>query len=763
MKKLLALVLALVMTLSLCVTSNAAYADAADIDYKEAVDVMSAIGVLEGADGKFNPDGILTREQAAKIIAYMLLGKTAADSLSTASAPFADVAADRWSAGAIAYCASEGIIAGVGNKMFDPTGTLTGYQFSKMLLVALGYDAGNEGMTGPDWQINVAKLVIDLKLNDGMTDVVLSQGLSRQAAAKLAFNALDEYVVRYTGGVTVNAGNDTTVKVGATLTTTGNKFRAVYFNDLSSSTPGDDFGRPATKWVWKNQSVGTYPKTPAHVYTADMDTTAGNKAVKADLKDYVFSDTLASDRDSYEDVADLTGNGKVVEVFVSKNVVTNVVEIEYTCVAVTKVAKDKVTLTGGLEIDDEDDLYDVVKGLAKKDLVMVCVDGSTVLDAYVPTTVTGKLTKIKDGACVVGGEEYKDQYDFTSSFSASTDLNELFVLTLDKYGYVVDIDDDTATADSKVYAYVLDAEENSARGTKDWGAKLLFTDGTVSWVDVTAVDGDDIDDCTSGDLTTLITKFVSYEVKNGKYQLTPADTNSKTAVTYTKGSTSFATYTGTNSTIFVVKNADKTYSVYTGIKNMPSFTGADVKILYDGGTAVVAYITDAASTDAKDQVFVYGSKDEVEKDGSRMIYTYKAIVNGEDTTIGIADDDSVADGLYVDSGYTKNYITALNTVNTGSKVKVVKYTDGLVDITLNKGNLTIDANSDTVKVVDDDFQAWYVAAGNNKVEELNLDKTDTFGASADYAAVASGDYVVYVVNGDGYVTDLYFYDNNGTL
>ena len=67
MKKLLALVLALVMTLSLCVvSSNAAYTGE-DFDYEEAVEVMSAVGVFQGDEtGKFNPTGILTREQAAQ-------------------------------------------------------------------------------------------------------------------------------------------------------------------------------------------------------------------------------------------------------------------------------------------------------------------------------------------------------------------------------------------------------------------------------------------------------------------------------------------------------------------------------------------------------------------------------------------------------------------------------------------------------------------------------------------------------------------------
>ena len=82
MKKLLALVLALVMSMSLVTISNAAFKDADSIDYKEAVDVMNAVGVFVGDEkGNFNAKENLTREQAAKIIAYLELGEKAADAL----------------------------------------------------------------------------------------------------------------------------------------------------------------------------------------------------------------------------------------------------------------------------------------------------------------------------------------------------------------------------------------------------------------------------------------------------------------------------------------------------------------------------------------------------------------------------------------------------------------------------------------------------------------------------------------------------------
>ena len=72
LKKVLAMVLALVMSLSLLTIANAAdFTDDSDIDYDEAVAVMSTIGVIEGfenSDGSYSydPDSILTRVGSEK-------------------------------------------------------------------------------------------------------------------------------------------------------------------------------------------------------------------------------------------------------------------------------------------------------------------------------------------------------------------------------------------------------------------------------------------------------------------------------------------------------------------------------------------------------------------------------------------------------------------------------------------------------------------------------------------------------------------------
>ena len=194
MKKFLALVLALVMTMSLVTISAGAedFTDADKVTYSEAVDVMTAIGVVGGyADGSFNPEAGLTRGAAAKIICNMILGPTTADALAADAAPYADVAVDNVFAGYIAYCAKEGIISGYADGTFRPAAPLTGYAFMKMLLGALGYDADIEGYTGSNWAIAVAKRALNLELTKGLKGTFAgSKALNREEACLYAFNTL---------------------------------------------------------------------------------------------------------------------------------------------------------------------------------------------------------------------------------------------------------------------------------------------------------------------------------------------------------------------------------------------------------------------------------------------------------------------------------------------------------------------------------------------------------------------------------------------
>ena len=198
LKKTLSLVLALVLCFGLVGTAFAGnfdkYTDAEDLGaaYAEAADLMIGLGIISGMSAtELGAEGTLTREQAAKIVAYMVLGKNLADATTADVAPFKDVAADRWSAGYIAYCASKGILAGYGDGNFGPADELTGYQFAKMLLAALGYGKANE-FTAESWALNTGILAFDLKIFAGDAAAATHDPITRQQAMLMAFNALNK-------------------------------------------------------------------------------------------------------------------------------------------------------------------------------------------------------------------------------------------------------------------------------------------------------------------------------------------------------------------------------------------------------------------------------------------------------------------------------------------------------------------------------------------------------------------------------------------
>ena len=292
MKKLLALVLALVMSMSLVTISNAAFKDADKIDYKEAVDVMNAVGVFVGDEkGNFNAKDNLTREQAAKIIAYLELGEKAADAL-VGSATFTDVAATRWSAGFVSYCAQAGVVAGYDGK-FDPAGQLTALQFGKMLLVEIGYDAKAAGMVGADWAINTSKLMAKAKLMDGI-DGSVNQVLTREKAAQMTLNALKTPTVEYAtkgSNITVNGAE---INFGASVptyvTNTVAKEQTISNDTLTNSKEytielgeklfkklvlendtTDAFGRPTHTWKLATTKIGEYADEATLTYTKKVE------------------------------------------------------------------------------------------------------------------------------------------------------------------------------------------------------------------------------------------------------------------------------------------------------------------------------------------------------------------------------------------------------------------------------------------------------------------------------------------------------------
>ena len=302
MKKFLSLVLALTMMMSL-VTINAGaaeFTDDEDITYDEAVAVISEIGVVNGyEEGDFKPQNGLTRQAAAKIICNLILGPTTAAELHADTAPFSDVPVSNDLSGYIAYCAKEGIISGYADGTFRPSAGLTGYAFMKMLLGALGYKAEQEGYTGANWSIQVAKRAMNIGLKDDLVgDFNGVKAVTREEACLYAFNTLKATMVEYDKNSTVTVGNITIKEqsdakdMANTGKTDGNidkdgkmQFAEKYFTDLKMFSATDDFSRPATQWKIKAEEVGKYTDTPNLTYT---------KAVKAGdiYKDLALGSTI---------------------------------------------------------------------------------------------------------------------------------------------------------------------------------------------------------------------------------------------------------------------------------------------------------------------------------------------------------------------------------------------------------------------------------------------------------------------------------------
>ena len=279
-KKVLALVLAIATILSFATIASAATADfkdAKDVTHTEAVDVLSAIGVLNGyKDGEYKPNRVITRAEAAKIIAMFDNGDTDIKEL-YAPVNFTDVKAGHWAESFISYCYHTGIIAGVGNNKYAPDADVTGVQFLKMVLVVLGFDAKDEGLVGTGYSVRARNLARAIGLLNGIgNDFDYTKGLTRDNAAQIMLNALQTSTVEYGKVVTIAPG---VAFIGDSKATFTGKLLAEEWN-LHVENTIDFFGRPGHKWSFHHNDypnhshdvvLANYVDTPVATYTTEVD------------------------------------------------------------------------------------------------------------------------------------------------------------------------------------------------------------------------------------------------------------------------------------------------------------------------------------------------------------------------------------------------------------------------------------------------------------------------------------------------------------
>ena len=312
LKKILALVLALMMTVSLMVVASAAsiedYEDADSVSdqYVEAVDVLTGMGLFKGDENGFRPQDPINRAEVSTII-YRMMSKDTDDSdvgayAGYADESFTDLDTLGWNAdGYIGYSTNLKYVIGNGDGTFNPTGNITGYELLTILMRLVGYDENDE--FAENWPINVMKVVDELGLLAAGYIDNLNAPLTREEVAYLIFATLTQVQkVYYTPAFGYRPYP--TANMGTTIGKDN-------FKLTQNNTAHDDWGRPFYTWTYNTGSKTTTINYPV---TADFETAATecDVVVALDENDDVTVNTITLNGKEYTSAATnlLNGNRK---------------------------------------------------------------------------------------------------------------------------------------------------------------------------------------------------------------------------------------------------------------------------------------------------------------------------------------------------------------------------------------------------------------------------------------------------------------------
>ena len=530
MKKLLAMVLALVMTLSLAVSASA-FKDDKDIsaDYAEAVAVLDGMGVFKGyEDGSFKPTGDITRAEVATIIYRIYTGDVAKSDKSGLYATynkFSDMTGAGWAAGYIGYCANAELVKGYPDGTFKPSGKVTGYEVLAMILRAVGYDKNGE-FSGADWALNVAKYAEQLGILKNVAKTTnLGAPATRELVAEMLFQGIQKDQVTYTpafGYVT-----DKALKLG--------QESLGYKNfKLVSGEGTDDWGRPTTVWAKDANDNAKYDAKDTTEYAVVTDKAAATFQVETsqcDICEALGEKKNATIVDTYTngvlDTKDVTYTATATKAMVGAQGQQleyyevdggyRLVVIDTYLAKVADVVAEKLDAKGHVTRDDymkltcyktadkNETLYVAGNDYAEDDYVLVNVN-EKVTDKIVGVGEV-KLVEIVGKAESFEGAQSKNWYNAAKHTIDDKDYNDAvrfyldaagttktakFTWFLDQFGNLIG----DAAIDNSNYAVLKNIIWNVGRpGSAE--ATLVFMDGKEETVTVNSIDGLE-DDTTAG-------------------------------------------------------------------------------------------------------------------------------------------------------------------------------------------------------------------------------------------------------------------------
>ena len=805
LKKTLCLVLVLAMMVGLCAVGASAaklddYSDKDSIQNKEAVAILSALKVLEGDERGFRPADTLTRAEGAAIMTR--LHNT--NGIGTSS--YTDMASAAWAQPYVAYCEAQGIIAGYGDGRFGPQDTLTVAQFAKMLLTALGYKANIEGLTGAAWEINVVKLINKIDLANGLADLDYNAAITRDQAAQMAFTALKSDMVDYDSLVKVTTGDGTQVEVGANADKISNtaydyrlsdgdhlmQFIETYFSTvkISDKLVKDRFGIPTNYWfkgndrtddTWtpakalcdapKGEIIKTYAEGIARVTYGTIFTDAGFLAkttvdVVENGADATSIEIAKGDTALGHSLAKYSGGTALL----IKDGSTYTLYVKYPYLAQVSAIVPATESTSknreiALKVWSKDATNTITtnfesESFAKNDYVLVYpagllstakADGATILAVAAAAATSGSATAYATrGATVTGVTVDSTKYDFAAlgflGTGAAPALNKDVTAYLSN-GYIMGLKATTATAAD--YVFVL----GQTAGVKDAFGKVSADVGYLKQDASTATAS--LFGAVEGRADTVAAGWYTMSPKGTTTQFNApaAPFTQKLNAEITNDGTKWSVkasqpqiadgITANNNTVFIIRSGVAgTYATYTGVKNLPTFTGTGTKntanALINSATGVAAIVyldlIGATATDASvAPIYLVSNSSSATREVAGVTYhTYSVIKDGQLTTIQDVNNvitAATATGLIVPHFNADGYLTSCEPA-TANVVANAVYEVG-TDVAFSGGVLTYkDGTAKSVMVADD--AAVYVY--NPAVNPIAL----ISGADAEYIVGKTG-------------------------
>ena len=708
MKKLLAMVLALVMTLSLAVSANA-FKDDTKIsdDYAEAVAVLNGMGVFKGyEDGSFKPEGNITRAEVATIVYRIYTADVAKNDKSGLYATynkFSDMAGASWAAGYIGYCANASLVKGYPDGTFKPSGKVTGYEVLAMILRAVGYDKNNE-FSGADWALHVAQTAQQLGILDNVAKTTdLNAPASRELVAELLFQGIQKAQVTYTpafGYVTDKVINTKTNSLGE------KNFK------LASAVASDKWGRPATKWTYNTGDKSTTFVAKADVsYTkavAECDV-AHDLGLSADTA-YTLIVNGQPQTTNYlvnltDTVTKMGAQGRLFEVYKDAKTivmidtflakVTYVADITYdaqghvkTPATITLEVYDGTNGTGAqkaatyttLTLKDYDNNY----GYAKDEYVLVnaytndpnsaTISGKVFNNTKQYAEIVGKATSIEGAQSViywnaqqhnVEGTVYDDAVKFYLDQAAQKDAK--YTWYFDSYNNLIGAVE-IAAANSYGVINSIWWAGNATDGSGVAKANVTYVDGTTAQVDISEV-------TYASANNEVVTGTVTHSTGTTTDKVMKAVGNLFYVDSYIKTNTDLDAYKLLNGHLFrfTTKSNGTLSAVEVSTYTTASATAAnlaDYGKLHNTETGLAVYKNTQVYTNLTNTLVVNANTTFLVRSGagsSARPYTFKSITgftnidnyNAAEVDWVDLNGDNVADYVYVIGATTSSKVTSL--------------------------------------------------------------------------------------------------------